>query len=168
MSRRGRKPAPTPHPLIKQKVVPEKMNADKEEDLDFELVTSSRMLAPPPPLRKEPVTVDDWKTTSGKKARFLAWELTAADFAGCIESGWTYKDGARKKYDEEGADIRFLAYVLRDQHGNRLWNKVEDAKAQLGQLGRASIQTLVAAGNRMNTAKEMAKEGNFETTQSDS
>lgn len=143
-------------------------NAEELED-DFELVTSARMLAPPPALRKEPVTLEEWKTQSGKCARFLVWELTAGDFASCIESGWTYtKDGAKKKYDEEAGDVRFLAWVIRDQHGHRLWPKIEDAKAQLGQLGRSTIQTLVAAGNRMNAARDVAKAGNSETTQSDS
>jgi hypothetical protein len=155
----------TPAPILTSQKV---HMSNAEEEVEFELVTSARMLAPPPPLRKEPVTLEEWKTVSGKAARFLVWELTAAEFSACIESGWTYKDGARKKYDEEAADIRFLAYVIRDQHGHRLWPKIEDAKAQLGLLGRATIQTLVAAGNRMNSAREVAKAGNSEETQSDS
>jgi hypothetical protein len=140
-----------------------------EDEPDFELITSARMLAPPPALRKETVTLDEWRTKSGRAAAFLVWELTAAEFSACIESGWTYtREGARKKYDDEAADVRFLAYVLRDQNGHRLWPKIEDAKTQLGLLGRSTIQTLVAAGNRMNSAREAAKAGNSETTQSDS
>lgn len=138
------------------------------EDFDFELVTNVRQLAAPPPLRKEAVTLTDWKTTSGKAARFLAWELTAADYAEFVEAGWVYKDGARKRYKNEDEDVRFLAYALRDQHGSRLWNKVEDANAQLGRLGKGSINLLLAAVNRMNAPKEAAKAGNSEEIQSDS
>lgn len=143
--------------------------SDAEDD--FELVTNARMLAPAPALRREPVTLNDWKTQSGKKARFLVWELTASDFNKCIEEGWSYKNGVRVKYDEENNDVRFLAHVIRDPHGNRLWNTIEGAdgaKAQLGLLGRGTIRQLVEAGNKMNAPKEAAKEGNSETTETDS
>lgn len=136
------------------------------EELDFELVTSARQLGPPPALRKEPVTVADWKTTSGKAARFLVWELTAADYSDFVESGRSYNpDGSLKRYDNSTEDVRFLAATLRDQHGNRLWSKTEDAKAQLGKLGKGSINLLMAAANRMNSPKEAAKAGNSEEIQ---
>lgn len=143
-------------------------NAENEPDeVEFELITNVRQLAPPPPLRKESVDVEEWPTTSGKAARFLVWELTAADWAACVESGWTYgKDGSRQKYDQETADIRYLSWVIRDQNGHRLWSKAEDAKPVLGQLGRSTIEYLVAAGNRMNSAREASKAKNFEKTRS--
>lgn len=139
------------------------------EELDFELVTNARQLASPPPLRHEPVTLTEWKTTSGKAARFLVWELDANDYASFFESGWVYnKDGSRKRYDDEFQDIRFLAHVLRDQHGNRLWPKTEDAKAVLGRLGKSSINDLAAVATRLNSARDGAKEGNSEGTRNDS
>lgn len=140
-----------------------------DDDLDFELVTSARQLAPPPPLRKEKVTLAEWKTTSGKAARFLAWELTAADWADFMDSGRIYdKDGLLKRYDSKDEDVRFLAFTLRDQHGNRLWNKIEDAKAQLGQVGKASLNLLLNAANTVNSAKPGSAEGNSGETPTDS
>lgn len=142
---------------------------DVEDDLDFELVTSARQLAPPPPLRREPVTLEDWKTVSGKSARFLVWELTAGDWATFMESGRTYnKDGAFKSYDTQGEDIRFVAFTARDQHGNRLWNRVEDAKAQLEPLGKATLNLLLEAANKVNSAKPASAEGNSDETTSGS
>jgi hypothetical protein len=133
------------------------------EEIDFEIVTNVRMLAPPPALRHEPITLKDWKTTSGKKARFLVWELTAADHADWIESGRVYtKDGVFKRFDNKDNDIRFLAYVLRDPHGNRLWHTVETAKAVLGSIGRSDIEALLEVANKMNSAKDGATEGNSE------
>lgn len=143
------------------------MTANADVD-DFELIRSTSQLADPPPLRKEPVTLSEWKTKSGKAARFLAWELTAADHAEFIESGRVYNAGVFQRYDSKEEDVRFLAHTLRDQHGNRLWNKVEDAKAQLGHLGRGDIQLLIGASNRVNSPREAAKEGNSEGTKSDS
>lgn len=142
---------------------------DEDDDVDYELITNARQLAPPPPLRKELVTVADWKTTSGKAARFLVWELTGADHAEFVESGRSYNsDGSFKRYDSATEEVRFLAAVLRDQHGNPLWPKTEDARAQLGKLGKSTINLLMAAANRMNSAKEAAKAGNSGEIQSDS
>lgn len=137
------------------------------DDLDFELVTNARMLAAPPPLRNETVTLKDWKTQSGKAARFMVWELTAGDYAEFLESGWIYRDGQRKRYESKDDDIRFLAFCLRDQHGNRIWKKIEDARAVLGRLGKGDVNRLVAVATELNSAKEEATEGNFEEIQSD-
>lgn len=141
----------------------------EDDDGDFELVTSTRQLAPPPDLRKEKVTVTDWLTVSGKPARFLAWELTASDYAEFVESGWSYtKEGVRKRYDNATEDIRFLAFTLRDQHGNRLWPTVDAAKGQLGHLGKASVNLLLNASNAVNSGKSASSEGNSEGTPIDS
>lgn len=135
------------------------------EELDLSgLITSVRELGPPPPLRKEVVVITEWKTTSGDPAKFLVWELTAADYAEYVESGWVYRDGQRQRYDNKDEDIRLLAFVIRDQHGNRLWHTVESAKAQLGQLGKASLNLLLNAASRANSAKESVAEGNSEGT----
>lgn len=139
------------------------------DDLDeFELVTNARQLAAAPPLRQEKVTVTDWKTTSGKAARFLVWELTAVDYADFVESGRVYKDGVLKRYDNKDEDVRFLAYTVRDQNNNRLWPTVDAAKAQLGQLGKASLNLLIAASNRVNSARSSSAEGNSDATPTDS
>lgn len=135
---------------------------------EFELVTNARQLAPPPALRTETVSLPEWKTTSGKAARFMLWELTAADYAEFFESGRVYgKDGTMLRYNAQNEDVRFLAYTVRDQHGNRLWPKVEAAQAQLGGLGKASLNILMNAANRMNAPKDSSAEGNSEETQSD-
>lgn len=138
------------------------------DELDFELVTNTRMLAEAPPLRHEKVTVLDWKTTSGKAARFLVWELTASEFASYQDAGWEYKNGQRARFNDKDGDLRFLSYTLRDQHGNRLWNKFDDAKIQLGRLGRSSLSELISASNRVNMPKDASTEENLGEVQSDS
>lgn len=139
-------------------------NADGDE-LEFELITSSRMLALAPALRKEPVDIKDWPTTSGKGSRFLLWELTASDYADFLESGRVYRDGVLKRYDTKDEDFRFLAYTIRDPGNNRIWPTLESAKLQLGAIGKSSINLLMAAANRVNSARDA--EGNSETTLSD-
>jgi hypothetical protein len=137
-------------------------------EIEFELVTSVRQLAAPPPLRHEAVTLDEWKTANGRAARFMLWELTALDYADFYEEGRIYRDGVITGYDAKAEDIRFLAYTIRDQHNNRLWTKVADARAQLGNLGKASLNVLLNAANRCNAPKESSAEGNSSETQSDS
>jgi hypothetical protein len=141
------------------------MSEHADED-DFELITSSHMLASAPPLRKEGVTLKEWPTTSGKAARFLQWELTAAEYAEFLESGRVYRDGVLKRYDTKDEDFRFLSYTTRDQHNNRIWQSLEAAKLQLGAIGKSSVNALMAAANRVNGAR--GAEGNSETTPSDS
>jgi hypothetical protein len=138
-----------------------------DEDIDFELVTNFKQLAAPPPLRKEAVTVAEWKTKSGKSARFLLWELTASDYADFLESGWTYnKDGSRKRYDNKSEDFRFLGYVIRDAHGNRIFTTTDSANSQLGGLGKATLNLLMGTANKVNMAREADSEGNSDETES--
>lgn len=138
------------------------------DELEFELVTNLKQLSTPPPLRKEAVTVSEWKTRSGKSARFLLWELTAADYAEFLESGWTLnKDGSRKRYDNKTEDVRFLGYTIRDASGNRIFNTADAANSQLGSLGKATLNLLMNAANRVNMAKESDTEGNSDETPSD-
>lgn len=138
------------------------------EDIDFELVTSARMLADPPPLRNKVVEVKSWKTRNGKSARFMVWEMAASEFSEFVESGWTYKDRVRTFYDNADEDFRFLAYTVRDPKGNRIWNKTEDAKAQLRGLGRSDLQLLITAANDVNGSRDVATEGNSGETVSGS
>lgn len=141
---------------------------DDGDELDFELVTSARMLAPAPSLRHEKVILKEWLTTSGKPACFLVWEQTAADYAEFLESGRVYKDGVLRRYDTKDEDFRFLSYVIRDSHNNRLWHSFEAAKLQLGAIGKSSLGVLMAAANRVNNERPGSAEGNSETTPSDS
>lgn len=140
-------------------------HADEGDELDFELVTSSRMLAPAPALRKEAVTIKDWPTISGKAARFLLWELTAADYADFLESGRVYKDGVLRRYDTKDEDFRFLSWTTRDANNNRIWPSLEAAKLQLGAIGKSSMNLLMSAANRINSAPD--SEGKSGTTLSD-
>jgi hypothetical protein len=140
---------------------------DRDDELEFELVVSARQLAPPPPLRKERVIVTDWPTTSGKAAAFLVWELTAGDYADMVEAGRVYRDGAFQRFNLPYEDFRLLAYVVRDQHGNRLWSSVDAAKGQLRDLGKASLNLLLNAASRVNAVKVAAAEGNSEETPND-
>lgn len=145
------------------------MPAAKKEELDFELVTSSRQLAPAPDLRKEIVTVTEWLTTSGKPARFMVWELTGSEWADFMESGRVYsKDGSYKRYDTKDEDMRFLAHTIRDQHRNQIWPTMDAAKGQLGHLGRTSLLLLLNAANTANSPKAASAEGNSEETPTDS
>lgn len=133
---------------------------------EFELITNFKQLAAPPELRKEAVTVSEWKTKSGKAARFLLWELTASDYADFLESGWSYnKDGSRKRYDNKTEDFRFLGYVIRDASGNRIFNTADAASTQLGNLGKATLNLLMGTANKVNMARDT--EGNSEETPSD-
>jgi hypothetical protein len=138
---------------------PDTLSADAPEP-DYELVTSARQLSTAPPLRKEAVTVPEWMTTSGKVARLMVWELTALDYGDFIEEGRTYKDGAVIAYDSRTEDVRFLAWCVRDQHNNRLWPKTAEAVPVLGQLGRTTLNVLMAAANRCNQAKAASTGGN--------
>jgi hypothetical protein len=135
------------------------------EDDDFELITSSRLLGSAPPLRKEGVTLKEWPTTSGKAARFLEWELTAAEYAEFLEEGRVYRDGILKRYDTKDEDFRFLSRTTRDPNNNRIWTSFEAAKLQLGSIGKSSVNMLLAAANRVNSAR--GAEGNSEATPTD-
>lgn len=138
---------------------------DSTPDDDCVLITNARQLGSPPSLRNEPVRLPEWKTTDGEPAKFLLWELTQTDHSDFIESGRTYNaDGSLKKYDSRNESIRFLAATMRDKHGHRLWPTFEEAKPVLGQLGRNSMELLLAAANRMNTANPASAEKNFEET----
>lgn len=134
--------------------------SDAAPELDFELVTSARMLGQAPSLRKEAVTVPEWMTTNGKAARLMVWELTALDYADFIEEGRTYKEGVMVSYDSRGEDVRFLAWCVRDQNNNRLWPKSVDAFPVLGSLGRTTLNVLMAAANRANKSREASTGGN--------
>jgi hypothetical protein len=141
--------------------------SDADEDLDFELITNTGQLAAAPALRKEVVTLKDWKTQSGKAARFMVWELTAATYSEFLESGRVYKNGALLRYDGKDEDIRLLAYTVGDQHGNRLWKSAEAAKLQLGPLGKASMDLLLKAANGVNSVQQADTEGNSDGTLKD-
>ncbi|HEX4394190.1 MAG TPA: hypothetical protein VH084_22020 [Mycobacterium sp.] len=134
--------------------------AVEEDEEEFELVTNARQLAPPPTLRTEKVTLKDWPTVSGKPARFILWEMTASDYEDFFDAGRIYKDGSFVRYSSKFEDIRFLAWTVRDQYGNRLWSTVEIAKAQLGGVGRATLNQLLNAANRVNSAKVSSSSGN--------
>jgi hypothetical protein len=122
---------------------------------EFELISNFKQLAAPPPLRKEAETVAEWKTKSGKSARFLLWELTASDYADFLESGWSYnKDGSRKRYDNKTEDFRFLGWVIRDANNNRIFTTSDSAISQLGTLGKATINQLMVAANKVNMARD--------------
>jgi len=127
---------------------------------EFELITSPRQFASPPPLRKEAVTIPEWMTTSGRPARVTLSELTAAEYADFYDEGRIYEDKQIVGYDAKGEDVRFLAYCMRDPHGNRLWPKCADAGAVLGNLGKASLNILLNAANRCNAPKEASAAGN--------
>lgn len=144
------------------------MSETEGEDIEYELVLNVGQLGPPPELRREMVVLSSWKTASGKAAAFWAYELSAADYGAFVETGRVYKDGVFKRYDSASEDVRFLAFTLCDASGNRLWNTVEAAKVQLGRLGKGELNLLLAAANRVNTAREAATEGNSEETLSGS
>lgn len=133
------------------------------DEQEFELITSSRMLAGPPALRKEEVRVADWPTASGKGARFLLWEMTATDWSEFLESGRVYsKDGTFLRYDNKEEDMRFLAFTVRDQHGNRIFPTVAAAIGVFGNVGKAVINLLMTAANSVNRSR--SGEGNSATT----
>ena len=134
-----------------------------DEELDFDLVTSARQMAPPPALRKKKVNLAELRQG------FLVWELTAGGWEEFRESGRVYDaDGVVKTYKLDGEDFRWLAFTMRDPNGNRLWPDPKTAEEQLKLYGRAIISQLVAAANEVNSANVASAEGNSDETQSDS
>lgn len=146
-------------------------NKDKDTngaELDFELITNFKQLAPPPPLRKEKVVLADVKTVRGKPAGFFCWELSALDYSEFQETTRVYVNGSLDSISLKNEDMKYLAYTVRDANNNRIWNTVEEAIAQLGQFGRSVTNQLVAASNRVNSSNYTSAEGNSEKTQTDS
>ena len=141
---------------------------DENGELEFELITNTKQLGAAPKMRHTMVSVPEWKTQSGKAARFMVWELSAADYIEYIDSGRVYKDGTIKRYDLRDEDIRLVAHTVRDQHGNRIWTSTEAAKQQLGPLGKSSIDRLLKAANEINSVRSEDTEGNSDGTPSDS
>lgn len=140
-----------------------------DAEVDFELVTSTKQLGAPPPMRNEVVVLKGWKTVAGKTVAFMVWEVTSADYDAFIKSGWSFNpDGTRKKYTQEDSDVRLAAFTVRDPGGNRLWNSVEEAKQQLRPLGRSCLDLLVMAANRVNSVRPEDTEGNSDGTSGDS
>jgi hypothetical protein len=140
-----------------------------DDAIDFELVTNAGQLATPPPLSRERVVLS-WKTTSGKSAAMYVSELTALEFGEYQESMRVYEGGGVVGVSMRHDDLRFLSYVCRDAHGNRIWQTTDAAIEQLGRYGRASITSLLAAANRVNRADEdpASAEGNSEPTRTGS
>lgn len=140
-----------------------------DAEADFELVTSTKQLGAPPPMRNEIVVLKGWKTVAGKTVAFMVWEVTSADYDAFIKSGWSFNpDGTRKKYTQEDSDVRLAAFTVRDPGGNRLWNTLEEAKHQLRPLGRSNLDLLVMAANRVNSVRAEDTEGNSDGTSEDS
>jgi len=132
-------------------------NGANGAELDFEIVTNFKQLAPARKLRRKEVILREVKTSSGKASKWFCYELTALAFA-----EW------REAPEQDNADLRFLAATLGDQNGNRLFPTFEAIKAALGQFGRSSLNPLVAASNEMNFTDPSDAEKNSETTPSDS
>jgi hypothetical protein len=139
-----------------------------DDDVDFEIVTSARQLGPPPALRRELVVLPEIRTTSGKATALYEYELSAKDFSAYQETSRVYVAGEFRSVTFKDEEIRFLAFTTRDENGNRLWHSTDAAIAQLGMYGRTSLQKLVAAANRVNSASVSSAEGNSGETPSDS
>ena len=136
-----------------------------DDDVDFEIVTTASQLGPPPALRRERVVLVDWKTVSGRAAAFYVYEMSALQYGEYQECLRIYKDGELSSIDLRNDELKFLAFTIRDPNGNRLWPTTSAAVAQLGSYGKADINLLLAASNRMNanTRKAVERaEGNSE------
>jgi hypothetical protein len=141
-----------------------------DAEVKFKLITSAKQLGAPPPMRHEIVVMNGWKTAdTDETVGFMVWEVTSTDYDAFIKSGWTFNpDGTRKHYTQEDSDIRLAAFTVRDPGGNRLWSTIEEAKQNLRLLGRASLDLLVMAANRVNSARTGDLEGNSDGTPKDS
>lgn len=128
------------------------------------LIVSSRLLPSPPKLRHKDVELEEWLTESGEIPVFRVCEMSAAEYAECVDAAWVYKDNMRFKVNEVDSDFRLLSFVLRDDGGTRLWHNIADVKAYFGKAGRSTVALLVQAANEMNTPKR----GNSDETPSDS
>jgi hypothetical protein len=122
-----------------------------DDDVDFEILTNANQLAPPPPLRVEEVVLPGVKLKNGKAAKVFCHELTALEYDEFQDTGRVYdKTGALVSANIRNEDLRFLAFTVRDHHGNRIWHTVEACKAQLGQYGKSVTSRLMVAANKAN------------------
>jgi hypothetical protein len=142
--------------------------ADTDDDLDFEIVTNASQMAPPLPLRRERVILRNVHTTAKKLAAIWQYELNALDHNLFQETGRVYVNGDLQGVTMKNNILRFLAFTSRDPNGNRLWQTVEEAIAQLGKYGKTDIDLLLDAANRVNSPNPASAEKNSESDPTDS
>lgn len=134
-------------------------------------VTNTNQLAPPLPRKIIPVgKIHGFNKSDGTPALLSARELTAYEFGEHVAS-------LRDEYGQQTAatinhsDLKWLAQVLCDAQGNRLWQDPKAVVDQLGQYPKSIIDQIVVAAQKVNQADEAAvarAEKNSEETASDS
>lgn len=144
------------------------------KDAEYAVLSSASQLDEPEPLNKELVAVPGWKDKrSGKPIHVWVWELTAAEHGEYSVSDRVFDEhGQVVRFKRGGHDLRFLSYCIRDAAGNRIWNTLEKAEAELGRRGKSAINKLTAVANKLNyegadseDEAVASAEGNSEETQ---
>lgn len=142
---------------------------------EYAVLTNAGQLAEPEPLNKELVVVPGWKNRKGNQVAVWVWELSAAEHGEYAVSDRVFdENGQVVRFKRTGHDLRFLSYCIRDANGNRIWNTLEKAEAELGRRGKSAINKLTAVANKLNYEgadsedKAVASaEGNSEETSTD-
>lgn len=134
-------------------------------------ITNASQLAPPPPLKREPVgNVPGLTAMDGTPARLFAQELNAYDF-GEYQASLRDDNGDLTNKTYSHNNLKFLSYTIVDARGNRLWHTEKAAIEQLGRYGQSIISKLFEAAVKVNAADEGAvdrAEGNFGATLTES
>jgi hypothetical protein len=127
-----------------------------DTDIDYEIITNIKQMAPPRPLRKELVVLKGIKTVKGKNAAMFCCQLPMMTFLDWRDS------------TEPDRELRFLALTLQDGKGNCLFADVEAVKRYFGEHGWASVAPLAVAASEANYADVEDAEKNSEEAKSDS
>jgi len=127
-----------------------------DTDIEYEIVTNVKQLAPARPLRKKLVILKGIKTARGKAAAMFACQLNTIDFLDWRDS------------NEPDRELRFLALTLQDGKNNRLFPDVAAVKKYFGDHGWAAVAPLTVEANEVNWADEEDAEKNSEAAKSDS
>lgn len=119
-------------------------------------VTNPNQLAAPLPRKVVPVgKIPGFNKVDGSPALLSARELTAFEY-GEHQTNLRDEFGQQTAESISHADLKFLAQVLCDAQGNRLWSDEKKAVEQLGQYPKPIVDALIIAASKVNTADEAA------------
>jgi hypothetical protein len=134
-------------------------------------VTNPNQLAPPLPRKIEPVgKIAGFNKVDGSPALLSARELTAYEFGEHVAS-MRDEFGQQTAEGINHSDLKWLAQVLCDAQGNRLWHDPKSLVDQLGQYPKSVIDQIIVAAQKVNAGDVAAvdrAEKNSEETASDS
>jgi hypothetical protein len=114
--------------------------------------------------------IKGFNKVDGTPALLSARELTAYEFGEHV-AGMRDEFGQQTAEGINHSDLKWLAQVLCDAQGNRLWQNPQSVVDQLGQYPKSIIDQIIVAAQKANQADEAAvarAEKNSEETANDS